>query len=137
MSLWSDRQRLASRLQVKRAETRLKLPRQTPGTFPSALFRAELGKGSGQGGGRKGGRGSCQEAAREKNPDSKPPSRRKGEDHFLQYISLVFIFIFFFILLCWQLYPNQKKNNNKTRAFSPCLHLGSCFPPAPENVTPS
>lgn len=49
VSLWSDRQRLASRLQVKRAETRLKLPRQRPATFPSALLRAELGNGSGQG----------------------------------------------------------------------------------------
>lgn len=49
VSLWSDRQSLASRLQVKRAETRLKLPRQTPGTLPSASLRAELGNGSGQG----------------------------------------------------------------------------------------
>lgn len=44
---------------------------------------------------------------------------------------LYFFFIFFFFV------DSFTQTKTKARAFSPCLHLGSCFPPAPENVTPS
>lgn len=43
---------------------------------------------------------------------------------------LYFLYIFFFV-------DSFTQTKTKARAFSPCLHLGSCFPTAPENVTPS
>lgn len=60
---------------VCKLKTQLKLPRQTPRTFPSTLLRAQLGKGSGQAEGegvlvgRRGGG--------EWGPDSQQPSRSR------------------------------------------------------------
>lgn len=54
-----------------------------------------------------------------------------GEMHFLWHFFLVFFFYIFFFV------DSFTQTKTKAGAFSPCLHLGSCFPPAPENVTPS
>lgn len=126
MSLWSYRQRLASRLQVKRAETLPKLPRQTPGHFPLPCSQHNWGVGPRE----EGEEGEILEGGEGKVLIlSHHLQEVVGEDHFLPYFSLIYTYIS--ILLCWQLYPNNN-NKNQMRAFSPCLHLGSCFPAAPE-----
>lgn len=64
-------------------------------------------------------------------PDSQQQSRsRWGNAFSLAFLSCIFFYIFFFV-------DSFTQTKTKAGAFSPCLHLGSCFPPAPENVTPS
>lgn len=89
--LWSDRQRLASRLQVKRAETRPKLPRQTPGTLPSARLRAELGHGPGQGE-RRGEGALLVRGAGKRVPIRSRPREEEGGATIFSGISLIYFF---------------------------------------------
>lgn len=98
------------------------------GHFPPPCSEQNWGMGLGRG--RKGGRGVVRRGRWKRVLILHRPLEEGGGTIF-SGISL-WVFIYLFILFCWQLYPNK----NKMRAFSPCLHLGSCFPPAPENVTP-
>ena len=112
MSLWSYRQRLASRLQVKRAETLPKLPRQTPGHFPPPCSQHTWGVGPREEGEEgeilAGGVGKVLILSHHLQEEV------VGEDHFLPYL-----YIFFhFALLAALLKQQQQKSNESVFSLS-------------------